>query len=409
LRDYGVMPMLSLIMTIIIDVMGSNLIIPLLPILLIHADSILLPSTYSQSTHFILYGLCMAAWPLGIFLGTPYLSGLSDTYGRKRILILALLGTSVAFLLSGLAIIIGSFTLFVLCRLLSGFFSGTFSIAQASITHTSQSYEEKIRKLGWLSFAGTIGAIIGPVLSGYLVGTQHSHFGISLPFWVAAILGLINISLLYVWFNESSLPVVFGKFQLKRALTQIFTDFRFIFVDERTRPCMILFGLLQVGWGFYIQALPLFLSAQYHLNVHGISLFFMTLAMALGMAQLILRPVLVRLLKPVVLFTTAIFLLGILSIGLALNSTLLFAYIFAAISVVLEMMAYTGIISLFSDAVGPTEQGKVMGGTAAIFGLSWMLSGALIGKLALIWLPLPIFCCGALCIFAAISSHKLMA
>src|SRR6185437_15396298 len=146
--------MFSLILTVIIDVMGSNLVLPLLPLLLIQSNSILLSHHhFSESTHYILYGLCMAAWPLGIFLGSPYLSGLSDTYGRKRILILALAGTTIAFLLSALAVFIGSFALFVLCRLLSGFFSGTFSIAQASVTHVSQSYQEKIKKLGWLSFA----------------------------------------------------------------------------------------------------------------------------------------------------------------------------------------------------------------------------------------------------------------
>ncbi|MDF2939425.1 MAG: hypothetical protein K0R66_67 [Gammaproteobacteria bacterium] len=394
--------MFSLILTVIIDVMGSNLVLPLLPLLLIQSNSILLPTGFSESTRYILYGLTMAAWPFGIFLGTPYLSGLSDTYGRKRILILALLGTSIAFILSAISVMLGSFALFILCRLLSGFFSGTFSIAQASVTHGSQSYQEKMRKLGWLSFAGTIGAIMGPLLSGYLVGShQHFSFAISSPFWVAALLGLINITLLYYWFNEPYQFVVFANFQLKQVVLRILTDFRFIFIDARTRYYAILFSLLQTGWGFYIQGLPLVLTEHFHLKTHGISVFFMTLAAGLGLAQITLRPLLSRFLKPMSMFVFANALLGISALLFSLTKSLHMGYALACLSVMVEMIAYTGIISLFSEVVGASEQGKVMGGTAAIFGLTWMLSGALTGELAVIWLSLPIACCALFTLLAA--------
>jgi MFS family permease len=398
--------MFSLILTVIIDVMGSNLVLPLMPVLLIQSNSILLPTAADESTRYILYGLCMAAWPFGIFLGTPYLSGLSDVYGRKRILILALLGTTIAFIVSGISVILGSYVLFMLCRLISGFFSGTFSIAQASITHNSPSYQEKIRQLGWLSFAGTVGAIIGPVLSGYLVGNQHSSLAISIPFWVAAILGIINISLLYYWFDEPSQFVVFANFQLKQAVVQILTDFRFIFIDARTRYLAILFSLLQFGWGFYIQGLPLLLNQVYHLNTHGISLFFMGLAASLGLAQITIRPIITRFLRPLHIFIISNALLGFFALLLSLNKNSSIGHLLACLSVVVEMLSYTGIISLFSEAVSTTEQGKVMGGTAAIFGLTWMVSGALTGQLAVIWLPLPIACCAFFTFLAACMAIK---
>lgn len=398
--------MFALIMTVIIDVMGSNLILPLLPILLVQSNSLLLPGSDTESTRYILYGLSMAAWPMGIFLGTPYLSSLSDTYGRKRILLLALGGTALAFLLSACSILLASFTLFAFCRLLSGFFSGTFSIAQASVTYTSQNYQEKIRKLGWLSFAGTTGAVAGPLLSGYIVGANHSSWSISLPFLLAALLACANMVFLHYRFNEPSQPVVFGDFQLKNAVKKVLTECRFIFVDARTRSCMILFSLLQVGWGFFIQSLTLLLSSRLKLDTHGISLFFMALALSLGLAQLSLRPVLTKLLKPMQLFIVSAALLAVFSLLLAFTKTVTMTYLWGCLSVMTEMLAYAGIISLFSDSVGPDEQGKVMGGTAAIFGLAWMISGALIGQLAIIWLTLPIACCGIFTMTAVIVAYK---
>jgi hypothetical protein len=47
-----------------------------------------------------------------------------------------------------------------------------------------------------------------------------------------------------------------------------------------------------------------------------------------------------------------------------------------------------------------------MGGTAAIFGLTWMVSGALTGQLAVIWLPLPIACCAFFTSLAACMAFK---
>lgn len=387
--------MLPLIITVIIDIMGSNITLPLLPALLISSGNILLPAGFDESCRYMLYGLCMAAWPLGIFLGTPYLSSLSDTYGRKRILILALLGTAIALIVSALSIIAGSFLLFLLSRFVNGFFSGTFSIAQASVSHMSENYHDKLRKLGWLSFAGTIGAMLGPLLSGYLVKNGHSGLNLSLPFGVAALFCFINITSLYFWFKEPQyLQRASERFQLNRLIQQVYTNLKFIFVDQRTRTCMILFSLLQLGWGAFIQSLPLLLSTQFHLSVHRISLFFMTLAMSLGIAQLTLRPLLTKWLQPMPLFMTAACLLGLSAFILAFSKNLYLTYTLASFSVMIEMIAYTGIISLFSNAVSTTEQGKVMGGTAAIFGITWMISGILTGQLSVIAVPLPMALCG---------------
>lgn len=395
--------MIPLIITIIIDVMGSNIILPLLPALLMQPHIGLLPNIMNDTTRYIFYGVCVALWPLGIFIGTPYLSGLSDSYGRKKILILALLGTAITLLLSAVSVLLSSFILFAFCRFLSGVFSGTFSVAQASATHMSQSYKEKMRRLGWLSFAGTVGAIIGPILSGFLVGYHPTLWQLSLPFFVAAGLAFLNIGLLYINFHEPEpTGIIEKRFNFKRFFNGIYINIIFIFVDKRLRLYMILFCLIQIGWGAYIQGLPLLLSEKFHLHTPGISKVFMCLALALGIAQATLRSIVTKYLQPLQIFMISSVILAIFAFLLTTTSTLLMAYLYAGTSVIFEMLAYTGIISLFSDAVNPNEQGKVIGGTGAIFGLAWMISGIFTGQLAALSVLLPIFLCGGFTLAAGL-------
>ena len=55
-----------------------------------------------------------------------------------------------------------------------------------------------------------------------------------------------------------------------------------------------------------------------------------------------------------------------------------------------ELMAYSGLLALFSGAVSDKEQGKVMGGSGAIWGLTWMLNAMLLGPMSDFWLLLPV-------------------
>ena len=80
-----------LIITVMIDVMGMGLIFPILPSLFLSNNSPFLSMTASISMRHVFYAIGIAFWPIGAFFGAPYLGKISDTIGRKKVLILSLL------------------------------------------------------------------------------------------------------------------------------------------------------------------------------------------------------------------------------------------------------------------------------------------------------------------------------
>ena len=77
---------------------------------------------------------------------------------------------------------------------------GSESIAQAAIIDLS-SPEEKPRNMGFATFAGTIGFIIGPIVGGFLAEPALTgRFHYEAPFIVAFVITIINASYCYIFF-----------------------------------------------------------------------------------------------------------------------------------------------------------------------------------------------------------------
>ncbi|MFZ1832286.1 MAG: MFS transporter, partial [Pseudomonadales bacterium] len=72
----------------------------------------------------LLLGILLAVYPLGILIGSSFLGALSDHFGRKRVLVASLCLAALGYLLTAAAVLIESFPLFALARLLTGLCEG---------------------------------------------------------------------------------------------------------------------------------------------------------------------------------------------------------------------------------------------------------------------------------------------
>lgn len=176
--------------TLILDVLGIGLIIPVLPELIkefIGGDS-------SEAARY--FGMIASVYALAQFVFAPILGALSDRVGRRPVLLLALLGFFIDYLILGFAP--NLFWLFI-GRVLAGIMGATITTANAYIADISTP-ETRAQNFGLVGAAFGIGFIIGPTLGGVL-GAWH----IRAPFFVAAFLVLLN--LLYGYFVlPESLP-----------------------------------------------------------------------------------------------------------------------------------------------------------------------------------------------------------
>jgi MFS transporter, DHA1 family, tetracycline resistance protein len=188
--------------TMLIDVMGLGVILPILPKLI---------ATLGHT------GLDVAArigaWLMFSYAGmqflfAPLIGNLSDRFGRRPVLILALAGMGVDYLIMALA---PNLVWLFVGRLLSGTAGASFSTAAAYIGDVSTP-ERRAQNFGLIGAAFGVGFVLGPALGG-LIG----HYGVRLPFFAAAALSAANVLYGLLVLRESLAPANRRKFELWRA------------------------------------------------------------------------------------------------------------------------------------------------------------------------------------------------
>ncbi len=99
-------------MTVLVDMLGVGILIPLIPLLLTDSSYIYhLPVTISEG--YIILGFLVAIYPLMQFIATPILGQLSDRIGRKKVLAFSLAGTSLSYVIFALGIILKKYSAFI--------------------------------------------------------------------------------------------------------------------------------------------------------------------------------------------------------------------------------------------------------------------------------------------------------
>ncbi len=187
--------LITIFLTVFIDLLGVGILIPVIPQLFANpfSSEYMLPFGTSLNQGYMLLGLLIAVYPIGQFLATPILGQLSDKYGRRKILSIALLGTALSYILFAIAIITKNIPLLFASRFFDGITGGNISIAQAMIGDVS-SPENRAKNFGMLGAAFGLGFIFGPYIGGKLSDPSIvSWFSAAVPFYFAAFLAFINM------------------------------------------------------------------------------------------------------------------------------------------------------------------------------------------------------------------------
>jgi len=163
--------------TVVLDMLSLGMIIPVLPKLV---ENFLGGDTARAAEIFGVFG---TAWALMQFLVSPLLGALSDSYGRRPLVLISNFGLGLDYVLMALAP--NLWWLFV-GRVISGISSATVPTAFAYITDVTPP-EQRAAKFGLIGAAFGLGFVLGPGLGGVL-GSLDPR----LPFWVAAVLSLLN-------------------------------------------------------------------------------------------------------------------------------------------------------------------------------------------------------------------------
>ena len=177
--------------TMLIDVTGLGIIIPVMPKLIMELSGESLSSAARYG------GWMIFAYAAMQFIFSPILGGLSDQYGRRPVLLFSLLGFGIDYIVLGFA---PSLAWLFVGRLIAGITGASFTTAGAYIADVSPP-EKRAQNFGLIGAAFGLGFIMGPVMGGFL-----GEYGARVPFFVSAGLTLINWLYGYFVLPESLLP-----------------------------------------------------------------------------------------------------------------------------------------------------------------------------------------------------------
>lgn len=386
---------LCVLLVLFLGYLGYSLVFPILPPMFL-GDHLILPDSTSYQMRNILLGCAFAMYPMGQFIGCPVLGKLSDKYGRRPVLNISLLITSLMYVFTALAVSLSSVTILFLARFITGLFEGNITTANAVMADISASSDEKTRNFGWIMTFSSSGWVIGPLVGGKLADPNIvSWFTFSTPFWIAAFILFLSFLLVYFTFNESNQHKSSAKLSIRFILSSMIHAARV----PHLKRLYCVNALFYLATFLFFTYLPVWLIKLYSYTASGIGNLEAYLSIVICLAPFSYTAFSKRLHHK--------WTLAIASMGLA-TSFIPFLLIKPEFALWITIIPVSYFIALglsfasilISDLTTPAMQGEALGVNQSVMVFSEMIVGLLGGFLVAAWLPLP-FVAAILLSFAA--------
>ena len=381
----GKNPLVAVILTVFVDLVGFGILIPIIPLLLADPSSefFMLPSSMSLDQGYIILGLMIGIYGLMTFISAPILGQLSDKYGRKKLLIISLIGTAIGYLFFAYGIIIKNIPLLFIARAIDGITGGNISIAQAAIADVSKP-KDRAKNFGLMGAAFGIGFILGPFIGGKLSDpTLSPYFHPTTPFYFAAILTAINIMSVIIFLPETLKEKKDnGPIKLNKSITNIIKAFSI----KGLRALFASIFLYSSGFTFFTSFFSVFLITKFHYTQSNIGDFFAYLGVWIALTQAVLTRWASTKFEEHDIVMVSLF-------GMSLVLPLYFLpkvhwqiFLIAPFFSIFNGLTQANITALVSGSVDSTIQGEILGINASLRALAQaippMLSGFVAAKLS---------------------------
>jgi DHA1 family tetracycline resistance protein-like MFS transporter len=374
-------PLFVILFTVFVDLLGFGILIPVIPLLLADPASsyYLLPSNLSVNQGFILLGFLTAVFPIGQFFATPILGQLSDKFGRKNILAISLAGTCISYIIFAIGIYTRNIPLLFISRFFDGLTGGNIAVAQAAIADITTP-QNRAKNFGLMGAAFGIGFIVGPFLGGKLSDPHFvSWFNATTPFIFAAILSLLNIISVLLFFPET---LKNRAHNLKINWSRSILNIVHAYAMKKLRVLFVTNFLFWSGFGFFVTFFSVFLIRKFGFDQGNIGDFFAYIGIWIAFTQIVLTRIIGARLTDY----------KILRISLIGSAIMVLTYYFATsawqfIFLVPVFAAFNGLSqanlpALVSKAADASVQGEMLGINASIQALSQAIPPVLSGYIA---------------------------
>lgn len=195
-----------LLACLFIVMIGFGITLPVLPF---YVERLALEAGASQQSIVLHVTLLTGVYSLMQLVFAPLWGRWSDRIGRKLPILIGIAGYVIAQVMFGLST---SLWLLYAARIVGGILSSATLPASAAYVVDMTTKNERSRGMAWLGTAASLGVVVGPALGG-LLSRRDWHFNwsvghfkvdsFSIPFFAAALLGLLTLFAAMRWLPES--------------------------------------------------------------------------------------------------------------------------------------------------------------------------------------------------------------
>jgi len=360
---------------------------------------IIIPILYSYSQKFGLSdfqnGLLFASFSICQFVATPVIGRLSDKYGRRPLLIIAMLGSMASFVMTAFAP--AGWILFI-ARGLDGITAGNIPVALAVISDTTEA-KDRAKGFGIIGAAFGFGFIFGPAISALTV--QYADW---LPFIIAAVLAGLAALVTFLFLPETNKhigQVVHGRlFDMKRLVHML--------KDDAVGTTLLITLVYSTAFSMFIYGFQPFSVKVLKLSANYISTIFTLFGVVGVVTQIIILPFMTKKFGIKHFFSTSLLLVAGGLFALFLTKDFI-SFVVVSILLGVANSSVTPLIqTIISRETDAKSQGSIQGLNTSYQSIGQILGPAVGGILATFSTQYPFMIGSILGIFCVVFSFRVL-
>lgn len=389
-RDYRTF--LTILLTYLLDLVGYSIVFPVLAPLLLNPALAFFSPTTSEIIRTTTLGFLFAIFGIAQFFGAPIAGALADHYGRYKVFLGTILLSLLGYLLMAGSVYIENLPLLFLGRLITGFSSGNFALAQSATADLTDP-KDRSKAFGILLGVGGLGFVAGPWVGGKLA--NPNWLSGSGAFLFAAIAALINGIMVYFFFIET-----WKKKETQTTLLSTFKDIKLVFHHQKLNILLTSYLIFSIGWGFFLIFSPTYLVQKFSLGTDVIGDIYAYMAMTWFFVSMYLNKELLAKFSLHGLIKTGTFIASI-GVFLFICPNNLWPYWFIIpIALMGAALSWVNLGSIISLEAPESMQGRALGASGSMWSVGQIIAPLIAGPLAGINIYAPLLIGSALLLIA---------